>query len=115
MGGYLYFTGASDREPIWVPGHQAQLHAGAHSAIAALVALHERDGRSGRGQCVEVSELESVLTAHAWLVSSWAACGLVLGRQPGDLIRAIDGWVYVMRIVPKNELFVMIERPDLAE
>ena len=113
MGGYLYFTGSPDREPIWVPGCQAQLHAGAHAAIAALVALHERD-RSGRGQRVEVSELEAVLTAHAWLVSSWAACGLTLARQPCDLIRASDGWVYVMRIVPKDDLFVLIDRPDLA-
>ena len=113
LGGYLYFTGAPDREPIWVPGRQAKLHAGAHAAFAALVAVHERD-RSGLGQRVEVSEIESVLTAHAWLVSSWAACGIVLGRQPVDLIRAIDGWVYVMRIVPKDELFVMIDRPDLA-
>ena len=32
-----------------------------------------------------------------------------------DLIRAKDGWVYVMRIVPKDELFVMIDRPDLID
>ena len=114
MGGYLYFTGSPDREPIWVPGGQAQLHAGAHAALAALVGLHERD-HSGRGQCVEVAELDATLTAHAWLVSSWAACGMPLVRQPGDLIRAVDGWVYVMRIVPKDELFVMIDRPDLAD
>jgi crotonobetainyl-CoA:carnitine CoA-transferase CaiB-like acyl-CoA transferase len=114
MGGYLYFTGAPDREPIWVPGHQSQLHAGAHAVIAALVGLSERDTRSGIGQYVEVSELESVLTAHSWLVSSWAACGQVLGRQPEDLIRTADGWVYVMRIVPKDDLFVMIDRPDLT-
>ena len=113
MGGYLYFTGSPDREPIWVPGSQAPLHAGAHAALAALVGLHERE-RSGRGQRVEVSELEAVLTAHSWLVSSWAACGLLLARQPTDLIRAVDGWVYVMRIVPKDDLFVLIDRPDLA-
>lgn len=114
MGGYLYFTGSPDREPIWLPGGQAQLHAGAHTALAALVGLYERDW-SGRGQGVEVAELDAALTAHAWLVSSWAACGLPLLRQPGDLIRAVDGWVYVMRIVPKDELFVMIDRPDLAD
>lgn len=112
LGGYLYFTGAPDREPIWVPGHQAQLHAGAHAALAALVGMYERD-RSGHGQRVEISDLEATLTAHAWMVSSWSGCGVVLGRQPGDLIRATDGWVYVMRIVPKEELFVMIDRPDL--
>ena len=114
MGGYLYFTGSPDREPIWVPGPQAQLHAGAHGALAALVGLYERD-RSGHGQQVEVADLDATLTAHAWLVSSWAACGVPLVRQPQDLIRAADGWVYVMRIVPKDELFVMIERPDLLE
>ena len=114
MGGYLYFTGSPDREPIWVPGPQAQLHAAAHAAFAALVGLHERE-RSGRGQRVEVAELDAALTAHAWLVSSWAANGPLLERQPQDLIRAVDGWVYVMRIVPKDELFVMIERPDLMD
>jgi crotonobetainyl-CoA:carnitine CoA-transferase CaiB-like acyl-CoA transferase len=114
MGGYLYFTGAPDREPIWLPGPHAQLHAGAHAALAALVGLYERD-RSGRGQRVEVSDLEAALTAHAWLVASWAACGVHLQRQPGDLIRATDGWVYVMRIVPSDDLLVMIDRPDLGE
>ena len=114
MGGYLYFTGSPDREPIWVPGPQAQFHAGSHAAFAALVGLHERE-RSGRGQAVEIADLDATLTAHAWLVSSWAACGQLLARQPMDLIRCSDGWVYVMRIVPKDELFVMIERPDLGD
>src|SRR5215207_7161418 len=79
MGGYLYFTGAPDREPIWLRGPHASLHAGAHGAIAALAALHERE-RSGMGQRVEVSELEATLTAHAWLVSSWVASGRILPR-----------------------------------
>src|SRR3954452_3281839 len=114
MGGYHYFTGAPDREPIWLPGPHAQMHAAAHAALAALVGLHERD-RSGRGQSVEISEQEAALTAHAWLVSSWAASGTVLGRVPPDLIKCKDGWVYVMRIAPNDMIFVMIERPDLME
>src|SRR5437764_2190820 len=118
MGGYLYFTGSPDREPIWLPGPQAARHAGSHAALAALAALHARDASDegeGHGQRVEVSELEATLVAHAWLVTTWAACGQPLERQPSDLIRASDGWVYVMRIVPKDELFVMIERPDLGD
>ncbi len=114
MGGYLYFTGSPDREPIWMPGPQAELHAGTHAAFAALVGIHERE-RSGLGQAVEISHLDATLTAHAWLVSSWAACGELLGRVPMDLVRAKDGWVYVMRIVPKDEIFVMIERPDMMD
>ena len=83
MGGYLQVTGAPDREPLWVPGSQAELHAGAQAAFAALVGLYEQR-RSGWGQAVEVSALESTLTAHAWLVSSWAACG----RSPRPASRA---------------------------
>ena len=64
---------------------------------------------------MEISHLEATLTAHAWLVTSWAANGQLLDRQPMDLIRAKDGWVYVMRIVPKDELFIMIERPDMMD
>lgn len=114
MGGYLYFTGSPDREPVYLPGGQAELHAGAHAAFAALVGVHEHR-RSKLAQSIEVSHLESVLVAHAWLVSSWAACGAVLRRVPMDLIRASDGWVYAMRIVPYPDLFMMIERPDMGE
>ncbi len=114
MGGYLYFTGSPDREPLYLPGGQAELHAGAHAAFAALVGVHERR-RSKLGQRVEVSHLESVLTAHAWLVSSWAACGMLLPRVPTDLIRASDGWFYSMQIVPYPDLFMMIERPEMGE
>lgn len=114
LGGYLYFTGDPNREPLAVPGSQAELHGGTHAAFAALVGLWERRQR-GLGQQVEVSDLESVLTAHAWLASSWAACGTVLPRMPNDLVKATDGWVYVMRIAPNAEIFVMIDRPDLAD
>ena len=48
MGGYLYFTGSPDREPIWLPGPHAQMHAGAHAAFAALVGLYERDRQRPR-------------------------------------------------------------------
>jgi crotonobetainyl-CoA:carnitine CoA-transferase CaiB-like acyl-CoA transferase len=113
LGGYLAMTGSPEREPLWLPGSQAELHAGANAAFAALVGLYEQR-RHGWGQAVEVSALESVLTAHSWLVSSWAACGQVLPRVGNDLIRASDGWAYVMRIAPNDELFVLIDRPDLA-
>ena len=65
---------------------------------------------------VEVADLDAALTAHAWLVSSWAACGAAArSASRSTSSAAADGWVYVMRIVPKDELFVMIERPDLGD
>ena len=114
IGGYHYFTGYPDREPVWLPGSQAGLHGGVHGAFAALVGLYERR-RSGFGQAIEVSELEAVLSAHAWLVSSWSACGVPLPRVERDLVRAADGWVYFMRLVPQDNLFVLIEQYEMME
>jgi crotonobetainyl-CoA:carnitine CoA-transferase CaiB-like acyl-CoA transferase len=114
MGGYMYFTGAPDRFPLWLPGSQSSMHAGAHAAFAALVGIHERY-RTGHGQAVEISEQEATLTAHAWLQTTWAANGQLLTRVPSDLIQAADDWVYFMRIVPSDNLFVLIERYDMME
>ena len=86
MGGYMYFTGEKSRQPLGLPGSQSELHSGTHAAFAALAALYEQR-RSGRGQQVEVTDLESALSAHAWLISSWAASGQLLDRDTHDLIR----------------------------
>lgn len=114
MAGYMYFTGEGSREPLFLPGSQSELHAGVHGAFASLVGLFERR-RSGAGQRVEVSLLESVLAAHAWLVSSWVAAGELLARSRHDLVRCKDGWAYFMRIAPNPNLFVLIERAELAD
>lgn len=54
LGGMLYVTGQEDRPPIQVSVPQAYMVAGAHSALAAMIAnTHSR--RSGRGQYVDLS------------------------------------------------------------
>ena len=115
MGGYLYFTGSPDREPIWLPGPHAQLHAAAHAALAdARRAPRARAQRARAGASRSPSSTPRSPPTPGWCRRGPAAVQL-LGRVPPDLIRAKDGWVYVMRIVPKDELFVMIERPDLMD
>lgn len=113
LGGYLQFGGDPEREPLLVPGYQAQHHAGMHAALGALVALAERD-RSGSGQAVDVSAIEAMLSAHSWTSVSWSHEGQVLGRSPTDLIRCKDGWVFFM-FVNLEGLAVLIERYDLLE
>ena len=49
LGGYWALAGDPDREPLRVPGYQAQFHAGMQLAIAALAAVHEAK-RTGAGQ-----------------------------------------------------------------
>lgn len=58
-GGQLVLTGDNDRPPVRTSVPQADLHAGAEAAGAALVAHHARQ-RSGRGQHVDVSVQQAV-------------------------------------------------------
>lgn len=112
MGGYMYFTGEKDREPLMLPGSQSELHAATHAAFAGLVGLYERR-RSGWGQQIEVTDLEAALSAHAWLVSAWAACGQLLDRGTHDLIPCRDGWVYLMTMAPNPNIFLVMDKPEL--
>jgi crotonobetainyl-CoA:carnitine CoA-transferase CaiB-like acyl-CoA transferase len=114
MGGYMYFTGEKSREPLMLPGGQSSLHAGMHAALAALTGLAEQR-QSGAGQAVEVSHIESVLSAHAWLTVAWSHAGLLLDRTTHDFIRCKDGWMNFMRIVHYPNVFILIDRPDLMD
>ena len=110
MGGYMYFTGEPDREPLLIPGSQSEIHAGVHCALAVLAAVRERR-RSGHGQRIEVSQLEANLSAHAWLVSSWIASGQPLPRTGHDFTRTRDGWAHFMQMVPNPNVFLLIDQP----
>jgi crotonobetainyl-CoA:carnitine CoA-transferase CaiB-like acyl-CoA transferase len=113
-GGYHYFGGAPDREPIALPGYQAEFHAGMHAAVGALATLwHVREG--GEGQVVELSHQEAVLSDHSWLVSSWTHQGKVQGRTGSLYAKCSDGFIFLFNLVPYTNLFVLMERFDLLE
>jgi crotonobetainyl-CoA:carnitine CoA-transferase CaiB-like acyl-CoA transferase len=114
MGGYMYFTGEAGREPLAVPGSQAEMLAGVHAAFALMAALHERS-RSGRGQEVEVAALEAVLASHCWLVNLWAACGMRVDRTTHGLTRSADGWVHGLSLDPSIIRLVAAEQLDGME
>ncbi|MDP6606506.1 MAG: CoA transferase [Dehalococcoidia bacterium] len=113
MGGYMNFGGDPERHPLMVPGHQAELHAGTQLALGSLLALwHAR--RTGAGQHVDVSTFESMLNAHAWLVSSWTHEGEVQQRTPSQILPCADGHFYIFPR-PDPALFALIERTDLID
>ena len=114
MGGYMFFTGDPDGAPLMIPGGQSELHAGVHAAIGALTAVRERR-RSGHGQTIEVSALESNLSAHAWLISSWIASGSPMNRVPNDFTKTRDGHALFMRAVPNPNVFLLIDQPERME
>jgi crotonobetainyl-CoA:carnitine CoA-transferase CaiB-like acyl-CoA transferase len=117
LGGYMYFGGTSDREPLLLPGHQAQLHGGMQAAVALLAGLqHAR--RSGAGQAIEVSDWEATLSAHWRLSIMWSHTGEVWKRLPPDSIDflpCLDGEVFIMRTGRYDAaFFAMIGQPELA-
>ncbi|WP_089936110.1 CaiB/BaiF CoA transferase family protein [Candidatus Entotheonella palauensis] len=69
-GGQLVLTGDHDRAPVRTSVPQAELHAGAEAASAALVA-HHASQRSGRGQHVDVSaQLAVALTTMSRILNT---------------------------------------------
>ena len=59
-GGHMSVNGNRDRPPVRMSNRQAWLNASLDAAVAALVALHERQ-RSGLGQRADVSAQQSVI------------------------------------------------------
>ena len=114
LGGYMYFGGHADREPLMMNNNQPMLNAGAQAAIASLAAL--RWARmSGRGQRVDVSAVEAMLSAHAWTSSSWTHEGVIMRRSAPDCIPCADGWVWFFLFRWDPTVFILIDRPELME
>ena len=113
-GGYHYFGGDPEREPLALPGHQAAFHAGAHAAVGALAGLWHARG-TGRGQRVEISHQEAMLSDHAWLTTIWTHQGEVQRRAGAAFVPCADGFVFLFNLAPYPNLFVLIERFDLLE
>ncbi len=114
MGGYMYFGGHAEREPLMMNNNQPMLNAGAQAAIATLAALRWAR-KTGRGQRVDVSAVEAMLSAHAWTSTSWTHEGIVMRRTEPDCIRCKDGWVWFFLFRWDPTVFVLIDRPELME
>lgn len=80
LGGLMYMTGDSDREPLKEPGATAQCTAGANAAGATLAACYEQK-RSGSGQHVDISIMESVVSLIDVNNMIWNRTRLVLRRK----------------------------------
>jgi crotonobetainyl-CoA:carnitine CoA-transferase CaiB-like acyl-CoA transferase len=121
--GLMSITGEPDGNPLKVGVAIVDVLTGLNAATGILAALHRRD-RTGEGELVEVSLLDS---AFAALVNV-AANALLTGEEPpryGNAhpsivpyqpFRAADGWIAV---AAANDglyarLCAAIERPDLA-
>jgi crotonobetainyl-CoA:carnitine CoA-transferase CaiB-like acyl-CoA transferase len=100
IGGIMSVTGEPDRPPMKVGVGVADLMCGMYAAVAILAALRSRD-QTGRGQCIDLSLLD---TQVAWLINlalNYFLSGEVPGRMgnehpniaPYKVFRCSDGYV----------------------
>ena len=98
-GGSAYLGGMPDGQPKPPPREQAVQLAGAHAAIAALLAVLAADGSSA-GQLVDVSAQESVAATLETAAIAWIHAGRFPQRTGGvydhvahRIFAAVDGHV----------------------
>jgi formyl-CoA transferase len=120
--GFLSLNGSPDGEPVKSPTFLADDLAGLHAALATLAALRHRD-RSGEGQWVDVSLLDSL-----WFQSTGyltlGALGVPLPRlgnefriaAPANTYRCRDGRIMagVLLDAQWRRLAPLLGRPELA-
>ncbi|WP_406104112.1 CaiB/BaiF CoA transferase family protein [Micromonospora globbae] len=120
--GWMALNGEPDGAPLKAPTFLADDLAGLHAVIGALAALRHRD-RTGEGQHVDVSMLDSLLfSSNGYL--TLGATGVPLRRWgdqadfvvPAGCFRCADGHVYVAVALDRSwrRLAEVIGRPELA-
>ena len=120
--GIMSITGPPDGEPAKVGVPLCDLVCGLYLAMAVLAALHER-ARTGEGQSIDVSLMESGVSLAVWEAGRWFATGEVPQRlgsahqsqAPYQAVRTADGWATIGAITPKTwtGLCRGLELPDL--
>ena len=80
LSGVMSVTGDAETAPLRVGYPVADTMGGITAAFAVAAALYRRE-RSGEGELIDVSMLESTLVAMGWQVSNW----LIAGVRPQPL------------------------------
>ena len=110
MSGFMSVNGAADSDPIRAAPPLSDLIAGLYCAFGVVAALQSRE-RTGRGQAVESSLTNGLVSLLAYLSAEYFATGSIPARTGNDhpivapygLFRAADGMVAV---APSTDTFV---------
>jgi crotonobetainyl-CoA:carnitine CoA-transferase CaiB-like acyl-CoA transferase len=123
MGGIMSVTGTADGPPVKVGVPAADMAGGVYMSIAILAALLARE-RTGRGQRVDVSLLDSLLAYQVVPLTMFLAAGQSPQRlgsaapyaAPNEAYPTRDGHVMVAAYTPKRwpVLCSVLGKPELA-
>ncbi len=126
MSGFAHQTGQPDGPPTLPPFGLADGVTGLAGTIAVLLALYHRDTNGGRGQVIDVSLLEPLLTLLGPGPSVYDQLGIVPGRHgnrsannaPRNTYVTRDGrWVAISASATSiaERVMRLVGRPDIAE
>ncbi|MEK9658536.1 MAG: CoA transferase [Chloroflexota bacterium] len=124
MSGFAARNGFPDREPLVPPMALADMMAGLSGAFATLAALRERDA-SGRGQVLDLSLLEPLVTALGAESADYAVSKQVKPRvgngsntsAPRNVYPTADGnWVALSASIQSmaERVFAVVGCPELV-
>lgn len=125
MGGLRYITGEPDRPPARAGISIGDSLAAIHALMGVLMAVHARE-RSGRGQVVDASIYESVLTVMENMITEFSLTGyerqrtgsVLPGIAPSNAYPTRGGELVVIGANNDNlfgRLTKAMGRPELAE
>ena len=97
MGGMRHVTGFPDRPPVRLNISIGDALAALHGVIGALMALHHRQTRGGKGQVVDVALYEAVFNMMESLVPDYDMFGEIRGRIGTGLTNIVPSNTYTTR------------------
>jgi formyl-CoA transferase len=97
MGGMRHVTGFPDRPPVRMNISIGDALAALHGVIGALMALHHRATREGKGQVVDVALYEAVFNMMESLVPDYDLFGEIRGRIGTGLTNIVPSNTYTTR------------------
>ncbi len=108
MGGFLYLAGIGNDKPVRACDNQAYRMAEAYAAVGSSIALlHAR--KTGQGQFIDVSAMESVGMALENAAQYWDLEGVIRrgrGKEAGTgtIHPCKDGYIVVVAIMGRNKI-----------
>lgn len=102
LSGYMFVNGEPGREPLAAAGEQPAYQGGLHGYTGIMAALMHREN-TGRGQYVDVSQMECMSSLHQFVVNRYAYSGHIQLRvgnryahsHPASIYPCKDGYVSV--------------------
>jgi crotonobetainyl-CoA:carnitine CoA-transferase CaiB-like acyl-CoA transferase len=108
LGGLMISVGDPEDPPVRMAGHQSDIVAATFAAASSLIALFHRD-RTGRGQHVDISQLEvTTAVTHIAGVGKWLEDGIIPKRVGTGLVASVPSGSYRCR---DGLVYLMVNRP----